>query len=395
VTDFAAPILREQPRQVLRTVAFIGIIGLGIGLVVSPERAWSAFLIAAFYYLTIALGSMLLLALNYVSKAAWIVPIKRIPEAIGGYLPMGALTMLLILPGVHTLYPWSHHPAVTSDATLKAHEEMIKAKGPYLNVPFFAARMVLVLLLWIAFAYMLRANSQKQDEEPGVGPTKRNVVWSTLFLVFGAISFSVAAFDWLMSLQPHWSSTIFAWYNIAGMLVSAVSTIAVAVIFLRRRGYLPFVTDGHLHDLGKLAFGFSTLWAYMWLSQFLLIWYANLPEETTYYLVRLEGGWGFLFWANLVIGWALPFFLLIRRVAKRSETGLLVACVVLLIGRWLDIYLMVTPANVASHPGIGLVELSAYFGLGAVFVLVVERNLRRAPLAAKNDPYFTEGLHTG
>jgi len=388
VSDFSSPILRESPRQTLRAVAFIGIVVLGIGLVLTPTRAWSAFLIAAFYYLSIALGCMILLALNYVSNAAWIVPIKRIPEAVGTYLPMGALTMVLILPGVHSLYHWSHHEAVEHDAVLKA-------KSAYLNIPFFAARMVFVLLIWLAFAYALRTNSQKQDDRANVIHTKRNVVMSALFLVIGAITFSIASFDWLMSLQPHWSSTIFAWYNIAGMLQAAVATTAVAVIFLRRRGYLPFVTDSHLHDLGKLAFGFCTLWAYMWLSQYLLIWYANLPEETTYYLTRLEHGWGFLFWANLVVGWALPFFLLLRRSSKRSETRLLAACVVLLIGRWLDIYLMVTPANLENHPGVGFVELGAYLGLGAVFVLVVERGLRRAPLLAKNDPYLGEGLHTG
>ncbi len=381
-----APILAERSVRTIRSIAFLGIVGLGAGMVMSPERAWSAFLIAAFYYITIALGCMVLLALHYVSNAAWIVPIKRVLEAIGGYLPMGALTVLLVLPGVHTLYHWSHHEAV-------AHDPVLRAKSAYLNVPAFAGRMVVVLLIWIVFAHFLRAHSQRQDTSGGIALTRKNVVLSAVFLVVCAITFSIASFDWLMSLQPHWSSTIFAWYNIAGMLTGAVSPTGVGVIVLRRRGHLPFVSDQHLPDLGKLAFGFATLWAYMWLSQYLLIWYANLPEETTYYLTRSEGGWSFLFWANLLIGWAAPFLMLLPRAAKRSEGRMLAACVVLMIGRWLDIYLMVTPANVAQHPGVGLVELCAYLGLGAVFVLVVARALRQAPLLAKNDPYLNEGLH--
>jgi hypothetical protein len=376
---------KGRARHVIATCAVLGIAALAAGTITSPERAWTSLLTAAFYYVTLALGAVVLLALCTVSNAAWIVPLKRVPEAMGGYLPVGALTMLLVLPGVHTLYHWSHADA--------AHDPVLKAKGAWLTAPFFGARMAIIFVLWIAFAAALRSASRKQDRDRDVAHTHRAVKLSAGFLVAGALSFSLASFDWLMSLSPHWQSTIFAFYNIAGMLAASTAAVSVGVIFLRRRGHLPDVGEAHLHDLSKLCFGFSTLWAYMWLSQYLLIWYANMPEETPYYIARTSGGWGFLFWANLIVGWFAPFTMLLQRSAKRSEGRLLAAGVVILIGRWLDVYLMSAPANLPEHPGIGLIELAGYLGLGALFVLVVERVLRGAPLIPRGDPYFNEGAH--
>lgn len=382
----ARPFLQPSQRSALAGIALVCLGGLGAGLVLDPERGWSSFLTAGFYYLTISLGGVVLLALHIVAKSAWIVPVKRVAEAMGGYLAVGAATMLLVLPGVHTLYPWSHHDHVE-------HDPILKAKSAYLNVPAFGVRMLVALLIWIAFAAALRARSRRQDQDGDPAHSARSVALAAGFLGVFGLTFSMASFDWMMSLSPHWQSTIFGFYNIAGLLVAGVSTLTTAVVFLRRRGHLPGVTKTHLHNLGKLMLGFSTLWAYMWLSQYLLIWYANLPEETPYYLARTSGGWAFLFWGNLVIGWAVPFLMLLRSRAKRTEGVLLVASVVLLIARWLDIYLMVTPSNIPVHPGIGLLELAGYLGFGALFVLVVERALRAAPLLPRGDPYLEEGLH--
>lgn len=380
------PSMADAPKRLLAAVTLIGAATLCVGLFIAPERAWSSLLTASFYYLTIGIGAVVLLAIHAVSKAAWIVPVKRVAEAMGAYTTCGAFTMLLLLPGIHTLYHWSHHEAVMADPILKA-------KAPYLNAPFFAIRMTIALILWIAFASVLRRLSLRQDRDASVAHTHRAFAISAGFIPAFALTFSMASFDWLMSLTPHWTSTIFAFYNIAGLLVGSTATLTAGVIFLRRRGHLPGVTEAHLGNLGKLTFGFSTLWAYMWLSQYLLIWYANLPEETTYYLARSDGGYAFLFWANVIGGWAVPFLVLLPRSAKRSEGTLLVACAVLLIARWLDIYLMVFPANLAQHAGIGVFEVAGYLGIGALFVLVVERALRSAPILPKGDPYLAEGLH--
>lgn len=378
--------LSPASRGVLAAVAFMGAAALAAGIVLAPERSYSSLLTTSFYYLTIAVGCVALLAIHQVSRAAWIVPIKRVAEAIGAYTLVGALTMLLLLPGVHTLYHWSHHDAVMADPILRA-------KAAYLQPSLFAARMAIALVLWVVFAAALRRLSLRQDRDASVTHTRRGFALSAGFLPLFALTFSMASFDWLMSLTPHWYSTIFAFYNIAGLLVGSTAAVGAGVIFLRRRGALPGVTEAHLGNVGKLLLGFSTLWAYMWLSQYLLIWYANLPEETSYFFARADGGYSFLFWANIVIGWAAPFLMLLPRAAKRAEGTLLPACAVLLIARWLDIYLMVYPANLSVHVGIGLLEVVGYLGFGALFVLVVERALRSAPLIPRGDPYLDEGLH--
>lgn len=360
----------------------LGALAFGAGLYYSPARAFSSLLVAAYLFLSLALGGLVFLALMNVSNAGWSAALKRVPEALASYLPFGALAMLLVLPGLGTLYHWSH---TTEDA-------LLLAKQPYLNLPFFAVRMVAFLGVWIVFAYVLRRRSLLQDQDRDPAHTRRSVAISAAFLAVFGITFSLASVDWLMSLEPHWFSTIFGLYHLGGVMVGGVCAITVAAVLLKRAGHLP-IGAAHLHDLGKLLFGFSTLWAYLWLSQFLLIWYANLPEETTHFLARTEGGWGFLFYLNLVLGWVVPFLMLLPKSAKRSETNLLWASGFLLAGRWLDIYLMAGPAVAPEHEGIGLVELGVTLGVGALFVWAVRRALAAAPLVPKGDPYLGESLH--
>jgi hypothetical protein len=294
--------------------------------------------------------------------------------------------MLLLLPGASALYLWARPGVMEQDP-------LLHMKQAFLNVPFFAVRMVVLLSLWSAFAWVLRRNSLKQDTEKTPEQTARNVTVSAVFLCLFALTFCLAAFDWLMSLEPHWFSTIFGLYNIAGLLSSTVCALTVAAILLRRAGAMPAINPSHLHDLGKLMFGFATLWAYLWFSQFMLIWYANLPEETVYYVARTHGGWTVPFYANLAINWALPFLLLLPRAAKRSETHLLRVAGLLLVGRWLDLYLMVAPSNMPEGPGVGVYEVAGFLGLGAVFVLAVTRAVQAAPLVPQGDPYLVESLH--
>lgn len=372
-------------RSALFAVGLAGTLVVAIGLFVSPARAWSAYLATAFQFLSIALGALALGALLAVGKAGWGVVLKRVHEGIAGYLPFGAGSMLFVLLGAHTLYPWTGP---------EAHEDpVLMAKASYLNLPAFAARMVVVLGLWLLFARLFRRASLAQDATRDTKPTARVVALSAGFLALFALSFSVAAFDWLMSLSPHWQSTIFAWYGLAGTLVSGIAATLLVTVYLRRRGALPEANENHLHDLGKLLFAMCTFWAYLWVSQYLLIWYANLPEETVYYLRRSEGGYRFLFWVNLAINWLVPFVALLPRAAKRSQAHLVRVAVLVLLGRWLDVYLQVTPSVLSEHPGIGLLEVAAFAGFGSAFVLVVERSLLSAPIIARGDPYLVESLH--
>jgi hypothetical protein len=367
-------------------VAALGLAGLGAGLALEPTRALASLLTSGFYFLCLGLGGAVFLALMYVSNAGWATVFKRIPEAFAAYVPVGAVTMLALLPGASALYLWARPGVMEQD-------HLLHQKAAFLNVPFFAVRMVALLGLWSAFAWVLRRNSLRQDTEKTPEQTGRNVTISAVFLCLFALTFCLAAFDWLMSLEPHWFSTIYGLYNIAGLLSSTVCALTVAAILLRRSGAMPAINPSHLHDLGKLMFGFATLWAYLWFSQFLLIWYSNLPEETVYYVARTHGGWTVPFYANLAINWALPFLLLLPRAAKRSEAHLLRVAGLLLVGRWVDLYLMVAPANMPERQGLGVYEVAGFLGLGAVFVLAVTRAVQAAPLVPQGDPYLVESLH--
>lgn len=389
MNDRESHLLAGGRRWLLVAVA-AGLIAFVLGLQLRPAQAWSALLVSSFFFLTVALGGLVFLAIMYVSNAGWHTVFKRVPEALTACLPVSALSMLAVLAGVRWLYPWAH-----ADAAL--HDEALAAKAPYLNTGFFAARMVGVLALWVFFALMMRRSSLRQDRDADVKHTRRNVVLSAVFLALFPFSFSMASIDWLMSLEPHWASTIVGLYHIAGLLSAAVAAVLVVVVLLRRRGTLHGITETHLHDLGKLLFGFSTLWAYLWFSQYLLIWYTNLPEETTHYLARLQGSTSFLFVLNVVLNWVIPFVVLLGRPAKRSERILLWVSVVVLAGRWLDIHLQVVPAVVPvsgqGPVGIGVLDVLLLLGLGAAFLLVTDRALRKAPLLAQGDPYLVEALH--
>jgi hypothetical protein len=380
----ATPVVSDGLRRALLVSAALGSVAFAVALALAPARAWAGLLANAFYFLTVALGAAVFLALGHVSNTGWTTVLKRVPEAFCAFLPVGGLAMGSLVFGLGALYPWAGDGA--------AHDPLLEAKGAYLNAPFFLARMAAVIFAWWLFAAALRRHSLRQDADGSVLHTRRSVAVSAVFLIVFGFTFSMASIDWLMSLTPHWMSTIFGLYNIGGLLSGSVAAIAVGTIALRRAGLLPGVGPSHLHDLGKLLFAFTTLWAYLWFSQYLLIWYANLPEETAYFLERTSGGWALLFYLNPVLGWALPFLLLLPRPAKRSESHLFRVCLLVLAARWLDVYLMVAPAVAPEHPGLGVAELAPLLGLGALFALVVGRALAAAPLVPKGDPYLVESL---
>ncbi|MEK6608674.1 MAG: hypothetical protein AABZ30_13525 [Myxococcota bacterium] len=378
-------LLSAAGRRRLGLVAALALVIWAVGTAFAPGVGWASYLTAMFYFLSLALGGAVFLALHSVANAGWHVAIKRPAEAMAAYVPVGAVGMLLVLVGVRDLYHWADPHA--------AHDPLLQAKHAFLNVPAFAARMAIVLAIWSLLVWRLRRNSVLQDADGSLAHTRANVALSAIFLLVFAWTFSLASVDWLMSLEPHWFSTIFGFYNLSGVLLGGVATLAVLVILLRNMDLLPEAAPGHLHDLGKLTFGFSTFWAYLWISQYLLVWYSNIPEETAYFVARAHGGWSLLFWLNLALNWIVPFFLLMPRAGKRHEVNLLWACGFTLAGRWLDVYLMVAPSAQPSHIGIGLTDVAATVGVGALFLLAVDRALGGAPLVARRDPYLVESLH--
>jgi hypothetical protein len=366
-------------------VAAAGVLVTALGLLVNPARAWPSVLLGAFMALGLALGGLLFVAFAYVTKAGWSVALRRVPEAMAATLPAGVVAMVIALLGVPWLYEWSHADTVSAD-------HLLQEKSAWLNVPFFALRAVLCFVVWLGFAVVILRLSRRQDERADAAPTRRNLFWSTLFLVVFALTFSAASFDWIMSLEPHWFSTVFALYHITGLFLAALAGTTVLVIALRRLG--PFrgvLRADHLHDLGRLTLGFATFWAYLWYSQHMLIWYGNIPEETSYYVARLAGAWGPLLVLNLVVNWLVPFLVLLPRAAKRSEGVMLAMALLLLAGRWLDLYLGILPPFL-GEPGLGPWEIAPVAASLAITVLATFRALARHPVVPAGDPYLVESL---
>ena len=366
----------------------LGMTGLGLasvaaGLAVSPERTWANVLVGDLYLLFAALSGALLLSLLFLSGAGWSAALRRVPEAMMAGLPVFSLLIAAAMVfGRRALYPWS-----------SAAEGLSPAKAAYFSAPLLFLRLALVLGLWTLLARALRRASLRQDRDPALRSHQRLVRYAALFTVLFALSFSLMSVDWLMSLDPRWSSTVFAVYVFAGLLVLGLALVTLIVVVLRERGPLAgVVSEEHLHDLGKLLFAFTTFWAYIWLSQYLLVWYANLPDEVTHYLHRTGPPWLGLFLVNLLVNWAVPFLVLLPRAAKRSPRVLKWICLLLLGGRWLDLYLLVMPER-AARPSLGPLEVLVPLGCAGLFMFLTARALAEAPLLPVGDPYLEESLH--
>ena len=353
------------------------------GLFLAPQRALGSMLIAGYGLVCLGVAGILFVAILYASGAAWGTAFRRVPEAMCAILPYGAAVLAVVFIFGSSLYPWIHNRG-----------EMTGFKTVWLNFPFFLARAVLYLALWFLFTRAILRTSRLQDDTRDPAATSRNVRLSVIFLIIFAITFSLASFDWIMSLEPYWSSTIFGIYNFAGMFSSGLAAIILLVVWLRRAGPLrDFVTDEHLHDLGKLLFAFSTFWMYIWFSQYMLIWYADIPEETAHFIRRQHQYWMPLFILNMMLNWAVPFVALLPKRTKRAASFLAQVAAVVLIGHWLDLYLMVQPAAGGSNPQFGLWEAAATVGTFSLFILVFARAMRSALPVPMGDPFLTESLH--
>ena len=371
----------------LSALSLIGLSVVLIGLVIAPERTWPNVLLASVYVVGTALAGMVFLAFHYVTSAGWSVALKRVAESLASTLPLGAVLILLSLAGVGVLYEWSHADVVAADP-------LLQGKAGWLNVSFFVTRTVAYLVVWLLFLRMMIRVSRRQDTGDGPAANRRSTVLSAFFIVAFIVTFSLAIFDWLMSLQPHWFSTMFAVYNFAGAFVSGLATITLLAILLRRPGrpLAGVITENHLHDLAKLMLGFSTFWMYVWFCQYMLIWYGNLPEEVTFFVARHKGAWGVLSVANLLANWVIPFFALLPRGSKRSDSMLLRICVLFLVGRWLDLFVMIQPVFEPEAPRFGIWETAPIVFAGILFVLLLRRNLGVVDLIPRGDPYLEESL---
>lgn len=385
------------PRRLARWAGAAGALGAALslagGLVSSRERLWAGLLLAGLYLAGLGLAAMAFVAIHHASGAGWATLLRRAPEALYPLAPLGGVMVLVaIAAGGASLYPWM-------DAGHGGGHGAHAAGGfkdVWLSPGFFHARAVAYVALWTVFATRLRRLSRVQDTGPSLAAHRSANRTSIVFLIVFAVTLSGAAFDWVMSLEPHWFSTIFGVYQFAGLFLSGLAAITLLALALSRPGapLAGLVGEAHLHDLGKLLFAFSTFWMYIWFSQAMLIWYSNLPEETVYYLPRLRGGWATLFAANVVVNWIVPFLVLLSQPAKRSRKVLARIALLLLFGRWLDLYVMIAPPVAAgAEPAVGAPELGALLIALGIALWIVPRTLAAAPAAPLGDPFLPESLH--
>lgn len=374
----------------------IGIIAIVAGFFVEgSHRMFANLLLMGYYFTCVCAAAACFLALQYVSQAGWPTGLLRIPQAMASVLPIASI-VLIIITGLglssHNLYHHWHAEGIT-DPNSPHYDALVAGKSAFLNVPGFFARQIIFLGAYSIFAMALAKLSYKEDLEGSLNSYKKSFKYSAIFLVIFGFTTPIWSFDTVMSLEAHWFSTMFGWYNFAAMWVSGLCVITVTIILLKRAGHLSWVNENHLHDLGKLIFGFSIFWTYVWFAQFMLIWYANIPEETVYFYKRWEPEYKPWFWLSIIINFVAPVLILMDRDAKRKENIMLFVCILLLLGHWLDYYIMIMPGTVEEHRGFGLSEIGAALGFGGVFTFLMLNKLSKHSLAPKNHPFLEESLH--
>jgi hypothetical protein len=346
------------------------------------------------FFIGVSVVGTVFMAIQYVAYAGWSVVIKRINEALSAWLLPGGIIMIIVfLLGRHDIFHWTH--AGIMDPKSPNYDAIIAGKGGFLSVPFYLIRMVSYLFIWWAFSERLRQLSLQEDLNGGTSYFHTSITTAALFLVLFAVSSSMSAWDWVMSVDVHWFSTMFGWYVFASWWVSGIAATTLIAIFLKQAGYLRMLNSNHFHDLGKFMFGFSIFWTYVWFSQFMLIWYANLPEESVYFNQRLggfDGRYTWMFYGNLLINFVFPFLALMTRDAKRQMIMLKIVCIAILVGHWSDFYLMFMPGTMKGDNGF-LIEIGvALIFLGA-FLILVTRRLGAASLVPINHPFIEESVH--
>lgn len=369
----------------------IGLAAIIYGFVMTPERIWANLLLNGFYYLAIALSATFFIAVNYVSEAGWHAGFKRIPEAMSAYLPYGAIVILALvitgMLGVHDIWHWMDSHFQQTDSVY-----LNSGKKVYLTNTFFLVRTIAYLLGWIFLAIQFRRISLKEDDLKGTAMQKKGVMFGAMFLVFFAVTSSMSAWDWLMSIDVHWYSTLFGWYIFSGLFVSGLIMIMLILLYLKGKDLMDWVNENHIHDLAKLVFAFSIFWMYLWFSQYMLIWYSNIPEEINYFLERYNTNYRTLVITMLVINFLFPLLILMHRDAKRSPKLLFIVGIILLVGHYLDLFQIIMPGVVKDKWNIGFTEIGMTLGFLGLFLFVTLTALSKRKLMAGNQPFFNESL---
>lgn len=353
------------------------------------------------FFIGLGIIGLFFVAIHYAAQAGWSAGFIRVPLSMGNWIPIaGVLTLVLFFVTNHTVFHWTHDYLYEEGGA--QYDEIISGKAPFFYWPgegggfptFFILRMVLFFAMWYWFFLIIRKNLLAEDLEDKPIYWYKNRSTSAWFLVFFAVSSSVAAWDWVMSIDTHWFSTMFGWYVFASWWITGLAMITLICAFLKEAGYLKVVNANHLHDLGKYMFAFTIFWTYIWFSQFLLIWYANIPEESVYFIERMTTSpYSWIFYTNLIMNFVLPFLLLMTRDSKRQIAMLKVVCPIIIVGHWFDFYNMVTPGIMQNEGALGFLEIGVAVIFFAAYLLVVLGALAKMPLVGKNHPTLAESLN--
>ncbi|MBV6445925.1 MAG: quinol:cytochrome C oxidoreductase [Ignavibacteriales bacterium] len=366
----------------------IGLIVGALAFVLDPVRAGFSYLLGFFFVLTIGVGALFIIALEYVAGADWSTPMRRVPEFLGSSVPFFLLLAVPLFFLMNDLYHWTHTAAVESDPILKGKE-------PYLNISFFIIRVVVIFVLWSAYYFFVVRNSRKQDETRDQKLTKKNIVLSAVFIPIFAITLTLAGIDWMMSLDAHWFSTIYGVYVFSGALLAGLAATTLAVVMLKERGYLhPRMHNDSLASLGGLLFAFINFWAYIAFSQFLLIWYANLPEETVWFIRRWEGAWSIITLVLIVVHFLVPYTMLVSAPSKKNPKRLKFAAVWILFAHLIDLYWLIMPEYHGEKSGFIYVLTEFGFPIAMIGGLVVlfYFNFNKHNAVPVGDPKLERGL---
>jgi len=375
------------------TLILIGI-GAGtfiFGLLSHRQITWAHYLIVNYYFFSLAMGGTFFFVIQSISQSGWSSAFKRVSEAMMSYIPFASVFFLLLCFGMDDLYHWSHKEAV-------ALVPLLQHKSAFLNVPFFFVRMIIYFTLWIIFIRKLRNISLKEDmTDPAnmdgiLSLFGKSELHSKILVFILAITFSLSAFDWIMSIDVGWYSTIFALKNLVAAFLHGVSILTLIVFILYKRGYFPFLNKYHLHDFARYIFMLSIVWGYFWFAQFMIIWYGNIPEETIYYYIRWQGGWRTLFFLEIGLNWAIPFLLLLPVKSSRNMIVIVIVIIFLIIGQYIDLFVQVIPGTTGVLR-YGWIEAGMFLGYAGLFALVVASTLSKAKIIPLNHPYLEESLN--
>ena len=377
----------ELPERITRLAWILVLVGIalyGAGYIVDAKRSAFNNVISFLFLASVAGGSIFLVALEYLAGAVWSVPMRRVNEFLAALALIVPVLAVPLLFHLHDLFHWTHPEAVDAD-------RILTGKAPYLNVNFFIIRFLVVFFLWNLFSFIFVRNSTKQDVTKDPKLTTINVRLAAGFMPVFAITITLTAIDWAMSLEPHWFSTIFGVYYFSGTVLAALSAATFIIINLHEHGYLPNLRRDHFYSLGALLFAFINFWAYIAFSQFLLIWYANLPEETFWFMSRWKNGWEYVSVLLIIVHFVVPYFALLTQDSKMNPRRLKFMSVWILFAHLFDLYWLVMPTYGEGIP-LGWMEIGYPILVVGLMMVVLSYKVKRNNLVPVGDPKLERGL---